>query len=156
MWLSEWQSQCGLNVKTSLPQRAQHHPAEQLQSVSCEKKVKECSEVHTLTRFRLTGLPTSCIDFKRALQWFIWHLYKGPQSTEGPHRQGLQRSSELYLHCETKTRETDSYWVIATHFLCLTDSSRLSFLPCRSDLCLVPTNPSRETEPRVPFWDTHT
>lgn len=90
--------------------------------------MKECSEVHTFTRFRFPGLPTSCIDFKRALQWFIWHLYKGPQSTEGPHRQGLQRISELYLCWETKDTR-DNYWVIATHVLSFAEPVGSHFYP---------------------------
>lgn len=127
--------QCCLNVKTSLLQRAQHYQTEQLQSVSCEKKVKKCSEVHTFTRFCFPGLPTSCIDFKRALQWFIWHLYKGPQSTEGPHRQGLQRISELYLCWKTKTRETATELLLLTFSLSLSQSALISTLQVWSVPC---------------------
>lgn len=161
MWLSVWHAQCCLNVKTWLLQREQHYQSEQLQSVSCEKKVKDCSEGHTCSRFSFPGLPTSCIDFKRALQWFIWHLYKGSQSTEGPHRQGLQRSSELYLCWETKTRETATELLLLT-FALFHWASRLSFLPCRSDPCHVATKALWRLKRQncgsslryVPFWDT--
>lgn len=110
MWLSVWHAQCCLNVKTWLLQREQHNQSEQLQSVSCEKKVKECSEVHTFTRFPFPGLPTSYRFQKSPPVIHLTPLQRVPEH-RGPTPSGAtkeQRALSVLRNKDTR----DSYWVI--------------------------------------------
>lgn len=102
-----YRSQCSLKTllaEESTQQQAKTAAVRQLREES-EGKLRS-SHSHQVWR--------RCIDFKRGLGWFIWRLYKGPQEHRGPHRQGLQKSRELYLSRETKRCETAAELLLLT------------------------------------------